>query len=190
MNNTKKIDFVDESDVIRFSIGMDRPTFIKFLNPNRTFFLSAQIFHTYYLGWEGGPSHGFLNDRHSWIYTFFAQGQYMRDRLTPQGFIVWDQTSNGWIAGMQIQYLFNNNWSAMFGGNFTWSGRRQEAHDNGAFTAFNTGFSGNAAAGGPNAAGCPSCGRVKQRTFFGDAQNGAAALRKNDEFFFRVQYQF
>ena len=146
----------------------------------RTFFLSAQIFNTSYLDHDGDNNHGMPFRQNNWIFTFFAQGQYMRDRLTPQGFIVWDQQSNGWIAGSQIQYLFNNNWSAAIGGNFQWSGRRQERHDNGAFTSFIR-----APANAPGGGGVPV-----QRTFFGDAQNGATCCRKNDEVFFRVQYQF
>ncbi len=183
VNNTKKIDFVDDTNVMRFSLGMDRPTFIKFLNPNRTFFLSGQIFHTWLINHDGSNTRGMLTDQNTWIFTFFAQGQYMRDRLTPQGFIVWDQQSNGWIAGSQIQYLFNNNWSAAIGGNFQWSGRRNERHDNGAFTSF---------VRPPDVPGTAQGGRGVpiQRTFFGDAQNGATCCRKNDEVFFRLQYQF
>lgn len=175
--NTQKADWRDDTDVLRFSLGMDRPTFIKFLNPTRTFFVSAQIFHTYYLGWEGGPSSGMAFDRHNWIYTLFVQGQYLRDRLTPQGFLVWDQTSNGWISGFQAQYLFSNSWSATVGGNFTWGGQRQERHNFGPFTSFVL----------------PSTGgfqRGAQKSTFGQAQRGASVFRENDEFFFRIRYQF
>ena len=192
VNNTKKVDFVDDTNVMRFSLGMDRPTFIHFLNPTRTFFLSGQVFHTWLINHDGTSSRGMLTDQNTWIFTFFAQGQYMRDRLTPQGFIVWDQQSNGWIAGSQVQYLFNNNWSAAIGGNFQWGGRRNEFHDNGAFTSFvyaSSPLNPSIPPGDPPGLG-GGRGRPVQRTFFGDAQNGATCCRKNDEFFFRVQYQF
>ena len=172
VNNTHKADWIDESGVVRFSIGMDRPTFIKFLNPTRTFFLSAQIFNTIYLDWEGTHESGFATDRNNWIYTFFIQGQYLRDRLTPQAFIVWEQSSGGWIGGFQLQYLISNTWSLVGGGNFTWEGRRQRRHDLGPFTSFTLN------------------GSPYQEAVFGAAQLGAAAFNKNDELFFRVRYQF
>jgi len=182
VQNTRKRDFTDETDVLRFSIGMDRPTFIKFLNPNRTFFLSAQIFQTWWIDHDGDRSTGMLNPEREWIYTFFAQGQYLRDRLTPQAFIVWEQKSNGWIGGFQVQYLFNNNWSAVFGGNFTWQGQRNKTHDVLNFTAFTLD------AGQLNGNGL-SRGYV-QESVFGPARRGAAVFNDNSEFFFRVRYQF
>ena len=39
VNNTRSVDWVDHSDIMRFSLGFDRPTFIPFLNKDRTFFL-------------------------------------------------------------------------------------------------------------------------------------------------------
>ena len=182
VQNTRKIDFTDETDVLRFSIGMDRPTFIKFLNPNRTFFLSAQIFQTWWVDHDGDRSTGMLNPEREWIYTFFVQGQYLRDRLTPQAFIVWEQKSDGWIGGFQAQYLFNNNWSAVFGGNFTWQGHRNKDHDVVNFTAFTLNN------GQVNGEGF-SRGYV-QESVFGPARRGAAVFNDNSEFFFRVRYQF
>ena len=40
VNNTQRANWVDESDVMQWSIGLDRPTFIPWLNKDRTFFLS------------------------------------------------------------------------------------------------------------------------------------------------------
>ncbi|MEM7542037.1 MAG: DUF1302 family protein, partial [Pseudomonadota bacterium] len=71
VNNTRTHDWLDKSEVMRFSIGMDRPTFIPFLNKDRTFFLSMQIFDTWYWDHEGDKNTGYFVDEHNWITTFF-----------------------------------------------------------------------------------------------------------------------
>jgi len=98
VNNTWKANWVDESDVMRWSIGIDRPTWIKWLNKDRTFFLSTQLFDTWYLDHEGDKHTGFYTDEHNFIWTFFFIGNYMRDRVTPLGFLVWEEATNSWVA--------------------------------------------------------------------------------------------
>ena len=111
VNNTRRPNWVDTSDVVRFSLGLDRPTFIRFLNKNRTFFLSAQIFDTWYLDHEGGGTDGFFVDDHNLLYTFFWQTQYRRDTIVPSGFFVWEDASDTWVFGANVQWLINNHWS-------------------------------------------------------------------------------
>lgn len=171
VQNTHKANWVDESDVIRFSLGMDRPTFIKILNANRTFFLSAQIFDTYYLDWEQGNGDGYIVGEHNFIYTLFAQTQYMRDQLIPNAFLVWEEESDSWVSGLTTEYLVNNSWSIKGGAYFVWGGDR-EKHDVGPFTSFTLD------------------GNYAQDTVFGYARQGIGALRDNDEVFISVRYQF
>jgi hypothetical protein len=172
LQNTRKADWYDESDVVRFSLGMDRPTFLKFLNHDRTFFLSAQIFNTIFLDHEGGPNTGNFVGADNWIFTFFAQTNYMRDQLTPQGFIVWEEESDSWVAGIQSEYKFDNHWSAVVGANWIWGGRRDEDFSVGPFTSFSLN------------------GQLSHEAIFGFAKQGIGALRDNDEVFARVRYQF
>ncbi len=171
VQNTRKANWMDESDVVRFSLGMDRPTFIPFLNPNRTFFLSAQIFDTYYLDHEQGAGDGYIVGEHNFIYTFFAQTQYLRDQLIPNGFIVWEEESDSWVSGITAEYLFNNHWSIKGGAYFIWGGDK-EKHDVGPFTSFTHN------------------GNYAQDTVFGYARQGIGALRDTDEVFVSVRYQF
>ena len=51
--DTSKPRLFSESNVIRWVVGWDRPTYIRFLNQNRTFLLSAQIFGQHLLNHEG-----------------------------------------------------------------------------------------------------------------------------------------
>ena len=171
VQNTRKATWRDESDVIRFSLGMDRPTFIPWLNKNRTFFLSAQIFDTYYLDHEQGANDGYIVGEHNFIYTFFAQTQYLRDQLIPNGFIVWEEESDSWVTGLTAEFLINNNWSIKAGTYSIWGGDRTK-HDVGPFTSFTLD------------------GNYAQHSVFGFAREGIGALRDTDEVFVSIRYQF
>lgn len=173
VQNMRKLDWTDESDVIRFAIGMDRPTFIPFLNPSRTFFISAQIFNTIYLDHEGGDSDGFITTQSdNWIFTLFAQTFYMRDQLIPQAFVVFEPVTGSWVSGSQVEYLLSNNWSIAAGVNVIWGGRRNQSHDVGPFTSFT------------------QDGNFAQLSAFGYARQGLGAVRNNDEAFLRIRYRF
>jgi hypothetical protein len=172
VQNTHKANWVDHSNVVRWSIGMDRPTFIRFLNPNRTFFLSAQLFDTWYTDHEGDANGGFIVGKHNYIATFFAQTHYLRDQLIPQGFIVWEEQSHSWVFGTSVEYLFNNHVSIAAGANVIWGGTHNMTHDVGPFTSFTLD------------------GNYAQEAVFGLAREGIGALRKNDEVFMRLKYQF
>lgn len=173
VQNQRRPDWLDHSDVMRFSIGMDRPTFIKFLNPNRTFFLSTQIFNTTYLDHEGDGDEGFVTPRDNWILTLFAQTHYLRDQVIPQAFFVWEAQTGSFVSGASVEWLITNRWSAEVGTNVIWGGRMRQNHDVGPFTSFTLDgdFS-------------------QKQSVLGYASEGIGALRDNDEVFVRLRYQF
>ena len=177
VNNTHSVDWVDKSDVMRFSLGFDRPTFIPFLNKDRTFFLSLQIFDTWYWDHEGDKNTGYFVDEHNWITTFFFVGNYMRDTLKPTGFYVWEEYSNSHVAGLNLEWLIDNHWSVKGGFHIIWEGDENKTHDTGPFSNFMT---------------IGSNGR--QNPFvngsLGPARQGIGALRNYDEIFFELKYQF
>lgn len=182
VNNTRKANWVDESDVMRWSIGLDRPTFIPFLNKDRTFFLSMQIFDTWYIDHEGDKNTGFLNDEHNFITTFFFIGNYLRDTLKPVGFIVWEEQSNAWTAGLNLEWLMDNHWSMKIGMHTLWGGTDNYTHDTGPFTSFIPGNLGNGTTPFPTS--------TYNQASLGVAGEGIGALRDNDEVFLQLKYQF
>ena len=169
VNNTKKANWIDKADVVRWSVGLDRPTFIPILNKDRTFFLSAQFFDTWYLDHEGGQD-GMFVGKHNYIITGFAQTHYMRDQLIPQAFGVWEEETDSWVAGFQVEYLFNNYLSMVVGGNFIWAGSDDKTFDVGPFASF--------------------AGNFAEEAVFGFAKQGIGSLAANDELFFRTKIQF
>lgn len=172
VNNTRKANWTDESDVVRYSIGLDRQTIIPMLNPVRTFFLSAQLFDTWYLDHEGTDTEGMFNGEHNYIVTAFANTKYLRDQLTPQAFAVWEEESNSKVLGFSLEYLMNNNASVTAGGHFIWEGDDNGSFDVGPFTSFTLD------------------GNFAQPTVFGYAREGIGAFSGNDELYVRVKYQF
>jgi hypothetical protein len=184
VNNTRKADWVDQSDVMRWSIGLDRPTFIPWLNKDRTFFLSMQLFDTWYLDHEGDKNTGYFVDEHNFIWTFFFLGNYMRDTLKPTGFLVWEEMANSWTAGLNIEWLMDNHWSIKAGLHTIWAGDNNYTHDSGPFTSF--------FAGGGDGGRVPGAGGAYpyQNAIFGVAREGIGALRNNDELFLQLKYQF
>ncbi len=175
--NTRSADWVDTSDVMRFSLGFDRPTFIPFLNKDRTFFLSMQIFDTWYWDHEGDGNTGYLTDEHNWITTFFVIGNYMRDTLKPVGFYVWEEATNSHVSGFNLEWLIDNHWSVKGGFHLIWGGNNNKTHDAGPFTNF--------ISNGPNLTQNPFV-----QSTFGPAHQGLGALRNYDEMFFELKYQF
>ncbi|MEM7466740.1 MAG: DUF1302 family protein [Pseudomonadota bacterium] len=182
VNNTRKADWVDESDVMRWSIGLDRPTFIPFLNKDRTFFLSMQIFDTWYIDHEGDKNTGFLNDEHNFITTFFFIGNYLRDTVKPIGFLVWEEQSNAWTAGLNVEWLMDNHWSVKLGMHTLWGGTNNFTHDTGPFTSFIPGNLGTGTVAFPAS--------TYNQASLGVAGEGIGALRDNDEVFLQLKYQF
>ena len=136
VNNTLATDWTDTSTVMRWSIGLDRPTWIKWLNKDRTFFLSMQIFDTWYWDHEGDNHNGYFTDEHNFITTFFYIANYMRDTLKPVGFVVWEEASNSWVAGQSLEWLIDNHWSIKGGFNIIWGGTNNFRHDAGPFRSF------------------------------------------------------
>jgi len=176
-NNTMRSDWVDEGDVMRFSLGFDRPTFIPFLNKDRTFFLSLQIFDTWYLDHEGDKNTGMFVDEHNWITTFFFIGNYMRDKVKPIGFYVWEEASNSHVAGFNVEWLIDNHWSIKSGFHLIWGGDRNTTHDTGPFTNYIT--------EGSNGLQNPFVTSV-----FGPGRQGIGSVRNYDEVTFELKYQF
>ena len=124
--DTSQVQLYSESDVIRWVIGWDRPTYIRFLNPNRTFLLSAQVFGQHLLDHNSfhpahdvgfGPKIGFQDNQHSFIATFLFQGNYMNDRLTPQVITAYDFRAQALVVGPSLNWLPSDNWRVTLGAN-------------------------------------------------------------------------
>ncbi len=157
-----------EIDTFNLTISADRPTFINFLNANRTFFFNTQWFFQYIEDYKQshtrtGPWNAF--------FTFTVSTGYFQDRLLPSMTFVYDVHSNSGAWLPQVTYRFTENFSASFGlGVFAGRWKEFDAPIN------------SPGAGADNRVGKDA------NSQFGEA--GLSAVRERDEIFMRLRYTF
>ncbi len=132
--DTSKSRLFSESNVIRWVIGWDRPTYIRWLNPNRTFLLSGQIFGQHILDHEThltsfGEKIGFQDWKSGFIGTFLFQGFYANDRILPRLITAYDFRANAAVLGPGVDYLINDNLRLIVGANIKLGTGRRVADD-------------------------------------------------------------
>jgi hypothetical protein len=117
-------DLVQEADVFNLTISLDRPTFVNFLNPNRTFFLNTQIFFRYV------PEHDASFDTNgplTALATFTVASGYFQDRLQPVFTFVYDFDSGSGGVLSQLTYRYSEIFSITLGALGFW-GQPQSNH--------------------------------------------------------------
>ena len=157
-----------EIDTFNLTVSVDRPTFINFLNANRTFFFNSQWFFQYR---EDHLQSHQATGPWNVFFTFAVNTGYFQDRLLPGMVFVYDIKSNSGAVLPQITYRFTENFSASFGlGIFAGRWKEYDAPIN------------DPAAGAAN-----RIGRNSQKTF---GEPGLSAVRERDEIFMRLRYTF
>ena len=103
---------VSDVQTYNLTVSVDRPTFINFLNPNRTFFFNTQWFFQYVEGYHKSmPSNGPFNV----LFTFAVLAGYFQDRLLPQFITIYDFNSQSGGILPSMSYRFTENFSATIG---------------------------------------------------------------------------
>jgi hypothetical protein len=147
--NTARPTLYSESKVWRYVIGLDRPTFIPFLNENRAFLLSAQLFGQHLLDHEehrgAWGKYGMPDWEHNHIGTFLIKGWYMNDRVSPQMIMAHDFQARSSVAAPSVEWLYSDNLKFTFGANVKFGdGARKysDARDGNPFPPFSGGQNG------------------------------------------------
>lgn len=176
--------WLNSSNIVRWVMGVDRPTMIRALNPLRSFFLSAQAFGTHVPDVKAGRFGYTGGDNNNFIFTAFAQTQYMQDQLVALIFGAYGVTGNDATLGGNLEYLVNNHMSLQLGITGFLGVRRE--HDIGPFALFTTDT--------PPAqlAANPLNHRPFTETGFGigHMQAGGSERNQMDEFWARARYRF
>ena len=121
--NTLRPELFSESDMARWVLGWDRSTFIPFLNKNRAFLLSAQVFGEHFLDHElqagaiPGTVVGIPNWDDNYIATFLVKGWYKSDRLSPQIIFAHDFEAGTTTIAPSVDWLINDNWRLVVAAN-------------------------------------------------------------------------
>ena len=165
--DNNSLNAVSQVQDFNLTISVDRPTFINFLNPNRTFFFNSQWFFRYTTNWNSGMGHA-----GPWnvLATFAVLAGYFQDRLLPQFITIYDFQSQSGGFLPSVQYRFTENFSATMGF-LSFYGRTQSKE----MPLRSIGPYGNRA--GPKAYQDPE-------------ENFISVLRQRDEIFMRLRWTF
>jgi hypothetical protein len=148
------------------TVSVDRPTFVNFLNANRTFFINTQWFFQYIEGYARGFTN---NGPFNVLAVLTINTGYLDDRLQPALTLVYDFGSSSAAVIPQITYRFTSDWSLAIG-MAIFEGREEPR-----VMAFEPTFLGN---------------RVGRHAYKDFVENGLSAVRDRDEIFLRMRYTF
>jgi hypothetical protein len=131
--NTARNRLYSENKVWRSVIGIDRPTFIPWINPRRTTLVSAQLFwqhifdHEYYKKGEYVAPSGATNTlgpvgmpdwKDNFIGTLLIKAFLMNDRLSPELIIARDFRSRTHAIAPKVEWSVTDQLKLTVGGNF------------------------------------------------------------------------
>jgi hypothetical protein len=194
IQNTAKLDQVDESHVFQAAIGLDRSTFIPFINRNRTAFLSFQTFVEYITDYDDGsgkPNDGMVPYEASVISTFFMQNYWRNDSVILTNFVAGDWQAGAILTGPSLRYILNEHLFFDVGVNLLW-GRKRKHNIRDLCSDGSLGCLGDPTswqAGQWQTLNGP-LSRTAESPWWGKESFVDKFMRKRDEFWFGVTYQF
>jgi hypothetical protein len=161
-----EFDGLSDADTYNLVVSLDRPTFVNFLNANRTFFINTQWFFQYVHGFRPGFT---ANGPWNVLATLSINTGYFQDRLLPSLTFVYDFGSNSGAALPRVTYRFTSNFAATVG-----------------IAAFIGRFQSKTAPVNPVA----SLNRVGRHAYEDFVENGLSVIRARDEVFLQIRYSF
>ncbi|WP_230971517.1 DUF1302 family protein [Nitrogeniibacter aestuarii] len=142
--NTARDRLYSENKVWRSVIGIDRPTFIPWINPRRTTLISAQLFwqhifdHEYYKKGDYVAPSGARNTlgpvgmpdwEDNFIGTLLIKGFLMNDRLSPELVIARDFRSRTHAIAPKVDWSVTDKLKLTIGANFKGGSNRRNRFD-------------------------------------------------------------
>mgnify|MGYP001821694616 CR=1 FL=1 len=119
--NTLEDKLYSDSDVFRWVLGVDRNTFIPFLNKNRAFLISGQVFGQHLLDHETEQAPlgeiGMPDWDDNYIATLLIKGWWKSDTISPQIITAYDYEAEAGTFAPSIDWLISDNWRLIFGAN-------------------------------------------------------------------------
>jgi hypothetical protein len=158
---------LSSTDAFNLTVSVDRPTFINFLNPNRTFFFNSQWFFLYLNDWDDGYT---FNGPWNVLFTFAMFTGYFQDRVQPQFVTVFDVRSASGGLLPSLQYRFTESFSVTIGMLYFFG--HTELKDM------------------PLQDFAPAANRTGGDTYENGVDNILSLVRKRDEVFLRLRWTF
>jgi len=122
IQNTNLMNQVDRSDVFKAAVGLDRSTFIPFINPDRTAFISLQTFVEHIVNYDGDNhgQDGMVPWENTIISTLYMQNYWRNDSLILTNLFAADWKSGAYIWGPSFKWVLDDHLSFEFGVNLLW----------------------------------------------------------------------
>jgi hypothetical protein len=122
IQNTDKLDQVTQSHVFKAAIGLDRSTFIPFLNRNRTAFISAQTFVEHITDYDDGRfgDDGMVPYETNVISTLFMENYWRNDSIILTNLFAIDWKASAIVWGPQLGWVYNESLRFDAGVNALW----------------------------------------------------------------------
>ncbi len=190
--NTLRPELYSESRVARYVVGLDRLTFIPFLNANRTFLFSLQIFGQHLLDHELEQAQlgqiGMPDWKDNWTATLFIQTWYLQDRLQPKFVLARDWKAGAYAVQPSVDFLLSQNFLVSFGANVKFGDGAQKFNDCRDCNPYPP-FTAYASSGGPLLEAGP-VGLTGYEPLGRFRQGPLGSSDKEDEVFITLSYQF
>ena len=168
LGDLDSFDMNSKADLVNLTIGVDRPTFIRFLNRNQSFYMGAQLFLQYVVGYQKSfTTDGPFNAR----LTVGAFTGYHQDRLLPGLQVVYDFPSHSGALIWSLGWRVTQSFLIRIGLNTFWGevDRREAALV---------------------AAGTAGQGGRGEGAYHSYVENGLSTVRDRDEISIRLRYTF
>lgn len=187
--NTARPELYSKNRVWRSVIGMDRPTFVPWINPHRTTLFSAQLFYQHIFDHElrqgaYGPV-GMPDWEDNVIGTLLMKGFMHGDRVSPQVILARDFRARAQTVAPSLDWLVSNDLKLTFGANLKGgSNSRNQFDDCRSCNPYNpfTAYPGQTGAGSYGLGGYEPLGRFRAGPI-------GTAMAEN-EIFLMARYKF
>lgn len=188
--NTARPALYSSNDVFRSVVGIDRPTFIPFINKYRTTLFSAQIFYQHIFNHElyTGPlgKYGMADWENNVTLTLLTKAFLMNDLLSPQIIQAYDVKARAYVVAPQVEWIVTDKFKVAIGANIKFTGSRRnwafnDCRDCNPYAPF-TAYDQHTGAGPLGLSGLEPLGRFRAGPI--------GAAWKQDEIFMTLRYQF
>ena len=201
IQDTDELDGWTRREVFKAAVGLDRSTFIPFINPNRTAFLSFQTFVEHIVDYNPGDTRnsGMVPYKTNVVSTLFTQNFWRNDSLVLTNLAAVDWNARAVIWGPVFKWVYDQNLFFEFGFSLLWGESRRHNIRN----LCANGELNNAPVGGCSVRDPSSWNQGQWTLLNGPAQQAAQApfgwaqqsfadkfMRRRDEFWVGVTYQF
>lgn len=119
--NTLKEQLYSSNDVFRSVIGIDRPTFIPFINARRTTLISGQLFYQHIFNHQEEKGQfgkvGMPDWEDNAIVTLLIKAFLVNDRVSPQLITAYDFQANALVTAPSIDWIFSDHLKFTLGAN-------------------------------------------------------------------------